>query len=47
MVLVLNLFNRYLVAKRKSKDFREVKEADLFEFIEYCKEISKRGLGKI
>ena len=45
-VLALNLFNRYLVAERKSKDFREVKECDLFSFIEYCKIISKRGLGK-
>ena len=46
-VLVLNLFNRYLTAKRKSKDFREVKEADLFSFIEYSKITSKRGIGKI
>jgi len=46
-VLVLNLFNRYLTAKKKSKDFRDVKEADLYNFIEYHRENSKRGLGKI
>ena len=45
-LLTLNRFSRFLRENQKSGDFRDVREADLFSFLEYCKERSKRGLGK-
>jgi len=45
--LVLTLFHRYLLSEKKSNDYREVRQTDLYSFIEYCKMTSKKGLGAI